>query len=131
MTSAPLPGGQAGISLIETVVGMLILAVSLLALAAAAGVVAQYSVETGIRGQQVVSTSEVGALLSRTPWEELPTESECVELPGSSGLERCVTVEDVTGNRKRFTVIISGPHGADTLQVERTLGGGANPFNVP
>lgn len=125
------PNDQKGFSLIETVVGMLILSVALLSVAASAGLVAEYSVDAGARGQRVVSGAEATTILSRLPWAELPTETECVDVPGSSAVERCVEVEDVSAGLRRFTVIVTDDHGVDTLQIERARSGGANPFNVP
>jgi prepilin-type N-terminal cleavage/methylation domain-containing protein len=123
--------GRAGFSLLEVIVSLTILSGAIISIAAATAVLARLTTDASSTVQRSATVSEAASTLTAVPWADLPTTTDCTNVSGTVQVEKCVTVENLSVNRKRFTIIVTSTMGADTTVVERQRSGGGNPFNSP
>jgi prepilin-type N-terminal cleavage/methylation domain-containing protein len=127
-------GGQAGFSLVEVVVAMVLLAVVVMSLGVLSTYTAQRAVAlTNGSGRQAFALRETNRLAAM-PYDSLPNAVGCDTLTtGQLSYNRCITVDQ--GARYRLVTIIVTPTKAgtyaDTVVFRRSTDVSSNPLNLP
>jgi prepilin-type N-terminal cleavage/methylation domain-containing protein len=117
-------GDAAGVSLIEIMIAMSILATVLVALGGLMFQVARHTRQSAAAGYSSAAVTSAGAWAQTLPWDSLPGAAGCVDdTIGQFTYSRCTTVANRTSRLRRVTVVIS-PTGVltpqpDTIVVDR------------
>lgn len=117
-------GGTAGVSLIEIMIAMSILATVLVALGGLMFQVARHTRQSAAVGYGSAAATSAAAWVQALPWDSLPGAVGCVDdTIGQFSYSRCTTVADQTPRRRRVTVVVSPTGvlaaGPDTVVVDR------------
>jgi prepilin-type N-terminal cleavage/methylation domain-containing protein len=125
---------EAGFSLVEVLVAVLLVAIVMAGLFPVTFKVALQSRQANIVAQQSAVLEAELAALQLASYQSLAVGTTC-ESFSSSGFPhtKCVTVTETASNRKQVTVTIT-PTGGSGVEpassvIERSRGGGANPLN--
>lgn len=130
-THALPPRANAGFTLIEVLVSMVLLAVALLALAPLSYQVARMSTQATISTQRSAVLNGEVQRVEVMDFSTLSAGSTCTTFSSADFPHtKCVTVTDLGPNAKRVTVIVTplGGGAPDTTIVERYRGGRSNPL---
>lgn len=125
---------QAGISLIEVLVALIILSFVLVALGGLMFQSARQTQRSAGTTFRTAAAQQTVAWIEGLAWDSLSPVAGCTtDSSGQLQYNRCVSVFDSTARLKRITVTIT-PTGtltaaAETLQVYRTLGRLPSPLN--
>ncbi len=125
---------EAGVTLVEVLVALGILSIVLIALAGL-----MFNVSVGTRRSAALSYRSAAAQMAQAwiaalPWDSLSTAVGCTtETTGQLVYSQCVTIADLSGNRKRVTIVIT-PTGTliappDTIVVDRAKPLTLTPFS--
>ncbi|GIW51944.1 MAG: hypothetical protein KatS3mg081_1299 [Gemmatimonadales bacterium] len=124
---------EAGVTLVEVIVALGILSVVLIALAGL-----MFDVSLGTRRSAALSYRSAAAQMAQAwiaalPWDSLSSAVGCTsDSTGQLVYSRCVTVQDLSSDQKRVTIVIT-PTGAltappDTIVVDRAKPLPLSPF---
>ncbi|NIM49208.1 MAG: hypothetical protein GTN62_04610 [Gemmatimonadales bacterium] len=116
--------GDAGISLVEIMIALSILAAVLVALGGLMFQVARHTRQSAAAGYRSAAVTSAAAWARGLAWDSLDTAIGCTtDTTGLLTYSKCVTVQTLSTNLKRVTVVIS-PTGSlvalpDTVEVDR------------
>src|SRR5215510_10014807 len=99
---------ERGISLIEIVLALTILAIVLMALGGLMFQVGRYTRNSAAVSYRSAAAQMAGAWAQAIPWDSIPTSVGCFpDTTGQMTYTRCITVQTVTTNLKRVTTVIT------------------------
>ena len=135
MTAAPMTPArqaQAGFSLVEVMVTIVLIAIAMLSLVPVMLMVARSSTTaTTLAQRSAVVTGEVERI-EAVPFTTLAVGNTCTTFSSAAFPHtRCINITSVNSQTKRITIIVTPLNGvrADTTVVERHKSGGYNPLN--
>ncbi len=135
MTRSNATGPEAGVSLIEIVMALSILAAVLVALGGLMFQAARHTRRAAAVGYRSAASTNAATWIQGLPWDSLDGAVGCTDdTTGMLPYSRCVTVQDLNPQLKRLTVVIN-PEGAlalgpDTVVVDRNRPRQRSPFNI-
>lgn len=100
--------GEAGISLVEIMIALSILATVLVALGGLMFQVARHTRQSAAAGYRSAAVTSAGAWAQGLPWDSLDGIVGCSsDTTGLLAYSKCVTVQNISLKLKRVTVVIS------------------------